>query len=230
MRKIDRTGETGIANNGMRMVIKVYRNADDIDVQFEDGTVVEHKSHSKFKHGAIAHPNTNTRNAQTAQKRIGETVYARNGMKMSIIKYRAKHDIDVQFEDGTIVTQVAYNNFVNRSIKHPTKNYWANIHARRVGEIGVNNLGIEMTIIKYTSAVDLDVQFADQTIVKHKAYNAFRRGDIKYEFPTNIGNIQISQLAYVYAGTCNFYCSCTKCGLHDILTIEEMKSHKCIAK
>ena len=38
------------------MTIIKYRSAKDIDIQFEDGTIVEHKSFSAFKRGFIYHP------------------------------------------------------------------------------------------------------------------------------------------------------------------------------
>ena len=53
--KIDRTGEIGY-NNGERMTIIRYGNWDDIDVQFDDGTVVEHNQYSNFKAGKIKNP------------------------------------------------------------------------------------------------------------------------------------------------------------------------------
>ena len=53
--KIDRVGETRMMNCGMKATIIRYGKAIDIDVRFEDGTVVKHKSYSKFKKGGIAH-------------------------------------------------------------------------------------------------------------------------------------------------------------------------------
>ena len=37
----DRTGEVNRATNGMLMRIEIYRNNHDIDVLFEDGTLVK---------------------------------------------------------------------------------------------------------------------------------------------------------------------------------------------
>ena len=52
----DRTNETRVNNNGERMVIIRYGNKKDIDVQFEDGTVVEHREYNDFKNGSIKNP------------------------------------------------------------------------------------------------------------------------------------------------------------------------------
>ena len=57
MKKIDRTGETNIATNRQTMTIIEYRNNNDIDIQFEDGTVVKNKSYNNFKKGKIKNPN-----------------------------------------------------------------------------------------------------------------------------------------------------------------------------
>ena len=39
---------------------------------------------------------------------------------MTVIAYRNCKDIDIQFEDGTVITNKNYNNFKQHSIKHPT--------------------------------------------------------------------------------------------------------------
>lgn len=53
MQKIDRTGETRINNQGSNMKIIVYRNKRDIDVQFDNGYISEHRRYDDFKRGAI---------------------------------------------------------------------------------------------------------------------------------------------------------------------------------
>ena len=58
-RKIDdkgRIGETLIMNCGEKATIIDYRKWDDIDVKFEDGTIVKHRQYSGFKEGRIAKP------------------------------------------------------------------------------------------------------------------------------------------------------------------------------
>ena len=55
-KKIDRTGEVGYNNNGERMVIVRYGSAFDIDIQFDDGIVVEHRVYDSFLKGNIKNP------------------------------------------------------------------------------------------------------------------------------------------------------------------------------
>ena len=53
----------------------------------------------------------------------------------------------------------------------------------RLGEFGVNNNGEEMRIIRYANKNDIDVQFVkDGTIVEHRHYCAFKKGQIKNPF------------------------------------------------
>lgn len=54
--KKDRTNETRVNNNGEEMKIIRYGNKRDIDIQFGDGTIVEHRHYSAFKKGQINNP------------------------------------------------------------------------------------------------------------------------------------------------------------------------------
>ena len=57
-KKIDRTNEIGYNNNGERMTIIRYGNWRDIDVQFADGTIVEHRNYGNFLKGNVKNPMT----------------------------------------------------------------------------------------------------------------------------------------------------------------------------
>ena len=50
-----RLGETRMMSCGMKATIIRYENADDINICFEDGKVVEHKTYNAFEKGRIAH-------------------------------------------------------------------------------------------------------------------------------------------------------------------------------
>ena len=106
MHKNDRTGETTMATNGMKMTIIAYRNSRDVDVQFEDGAIRSRVCYSAFKRGNISHP--------SEKERTGETAIAKNGMKMTIITYRDAANIDVRFEDGYVACHKTYDSFKKR--------------------------------------------------------------------------------------------------------------------
>ena len=54
---VNRIGEQALNNQGCMMTIIGYRNNKDIDVQFEDGTIVTNREFHKFKLGQIKNPN-----------------------------------------------------------------------------------------------------------------------------------------------------------------------------
>ena len=52
-----RLGQVGVNNQDLIMTIIAYRDSHDIDIQFEDGTIVKNKQYSTFSNGQIANPN-----------------------------------------------------------------------------------------------------------------------------------------------------------------------------
>ena len=52
----------------------------------------------------------------------------------------------------------------------------------RLGEVGYNNNGERMTIIRYVNKNDIDIQFDDGTIVEHRYYGNFLKGNVKNPF------------------------------------------------
>ena len=171
-------GLTGKANNGQTMTIIAYRHTNDIDVMFEDGTIVHHRSLTSFNKGSVRNP-TLSCNVNRRNKKIGEVALANNGQMMKIIEYRSSKDIDVQFEDGTIVKNRAYHNFIRGEIwnaNSPTVRVPRN---NRTGVRKMANCGQEMTIIAYRGCSDIDVQFEDGTIVYHRTYKTFVKGSIE---------------------------------------------------
>ena len=67
-----REGEEIINKNGYKMRIIAYRNAKDIDIEFEDGTKCFNRQYWEFKSGLIRNPST-IRNRQIIMKAIKES-------------------------------------------------------------------------------------------------------------------------------------------------------------
>ena len=105
-----RLGETRMMNCGMEATIIRYGGSTDIDVCFEDGTMIEHKTYDLFKRGVIVNPNFNPR--------LGEIQMMNCGMEATIIRYGGSTDIDVRFEDGSVVEHKIYDNFKKGIIAH----------------------------------------------------------------------------------------------------------------
>ena len=235
-----RVGKTGIANNGQTIIIIAYRSSLDIDVQFQDGTVVQHTRYDCFKEGRIRNPNytpIDPRVRKIAAERVGKTNTATNGQKMTVIAYRTGKDMDVQFEDGTVVT-TRYSLFLNGNVANP--NYIVGKSrpntkqiplSGRVGESNITKEGLKITIVKYDNANHIVVQFEDGETAT-SSYARFLNKQIihPYHYNRNLPKdlkMQISQLAYVYKGIGNFYCKCESCGMKDILSVAEMREHIC---
>ena len=116
-----RVGKESTATNGLKMKIISYRSAQDIDIKFEDGTIVKNKRYQDFQKGTIKNPSV--KNKSLMSGRVGKVTTARNGMKMQVVGYRSANDIDIRFEDGCIVRNKSYANFIKGLIKHPKKKF-----------------------------------------------------------------------------------------------------------
>lgn len=71
--------------------------------------------------------------------RTGETNYSYYGQLMTIVKYRNATDLDVMFEDGTVVEHKHYRNFVERRIRNPNRPSVYNIGYMGIGEYNTIN-------------------------------------------------------------------------------------------
>ena len=168
MQKVDHTGETRIMLNGQRATIIVCRSCKDIDVQFEDGTILEHRSYGNFIKGKIKNPNL------IASQRIGEERKMTNGQIAKIVRYDSCSDVDLLFEDGTLVKSVFYASFKAGNVKNPNC-----IHKKDL--IGMRKLmknGQYATLTEYFSSDNITVVFEDGTKVTEKGLGAFKHGYI----------------------------------------------------
>ncbi len=84
---------------GMELEIVGYRSLLDLDVRFPDGTVVK-STYEMFKRGTI----TKEERVSVREQRIGMTTLNHWGERLTIVEYRNYKDIDVAFDDGTVVT------------------------------------------------------------------------------------------------------------------------------
>lgn len=224
-------GETSRHTSGELMTIIAYRSCTDIDIKFEDGTIVYGKAYGSFKTGEIA----KISNKELSDIRIGEENIAKNGLRMTIIAYRSSTDIDIKFEDNVIVTNKRYKPFLDGEIAHPN---YTKIKSR-VGEYVYNNNGLGMKVTRYRNNKDIDVLCDDGTEFLGVGYRTFITGNLAHKGLKNyngsvqqgylFAHFQVTKLAY--RGTLPqdvFYiCQCQKCGYKDILTPSEMLEHKC---
>lgn len=133
-------------------------------------------------------------------ERIGETITNSNGYKMTIVEYKGIRDIDVQFEDGTIVKHVNYTNFKKGNIAKPgykkLPTYISNkgretinekYRRERIGLKCINQQGYEMVIVDYINANHMYVQFEDGT-TKKCSFDRFKNGGVVKPGTKRVGN------------------------------------------
>lgn len=110
MNKIDRTGEVRLNNQGLKTTIIRYGKNDDIDIKFEDGSILFNKQYSNFKRGTYRCP----------VNRLGLVKLNTHGNEMKIIEYNGSLDITVEFQDDKkYTTKSMYKEFENGMIKNP---------------------------------------------------------------------------------------------------------------
>lgn len=276
-----RVGEQQRSNKGQTMTIIAYRGIYDIDVQFEDGTVVTHKTYKNFKKGMIANPNyrlTNEKYLGMSKKMkcgmtatitavrayrdadvvfengavlehvaignflrggitppnyraniyLGKKHQATNGQMMTIIEYHSCADLVVQFEDGTRVDHIRYENFKLGKVKNPNYTYTQALAEERTNQIVYTTVGLCATLVKVSSITSGEIAFDTGYTAPMKSYQNFKSGRIGHPFPYTVGNVVMEKPAYKLGSVGNFYCHCIKCGMKDIMSVAEIKSHKCI--
>ena len=121
-----------------------------------------------------------------ALDRIGEERVMNCGMKVKIIAYRSAKDIDVEFEDGSIRTNIQYCNFKKGEVINIK---FENLKDIRLNEENINSQNIKMKIIEYNSSQDIKVEFEDGYI-KKCLYHDFKKGKVKnpyYKYLYNRG-------------------------------------------
>lgn len=166
-KEVSRIGWKSVAQNGQIITIVNYRNSQDVDLMFDDGTIVKHVQMHRFKNGEVRNPNFH-------RNKIFSTTYtANNGQHLIVVNYRTDYDLDVKFEDGTIVEHVQLSKLRNGEVRNP------NFHRNKVLTTTYTaNNGQHLTVIDYRTDYDLDVQFEDGTIVKHIQLSKLRNGEV----------------------------------------------------
>lgn len=120
-KKIDRTGEKKTMNCGMVAEIISYRNANDIDVRFENGDIMKNKTYSSFKKGNITNKPFN------GKERVGEIVINKRGERMELIEWHDSYNVTIKFDNGYVLKNIVYHNFKKGKVKNPFGNNVFNI-------------------------------------------------------------------------------------------------------
>lgn len=117
-------GQSKEQKNTKNATIIRYDNYYDIDVQFDDGIVVEHTSVAKWKNGNIDHPNIDNgkkrdnANERAKKRYIGISKKMKCGLMATIIDYKDCKNVTIQFEDGQIREGIRSDHFMSGKVKH----------------------------------------------------------------------------------------------------------------
>ena len=188
----DRTGEKGFSDRyGMGMTVVAYRNANDLDIRFDDGVISEHRSYKNFKLGKISKPKEFEPEHIYSGGVIGRRRQAVCGMMMEVIAVADSGKIvDVRFDDGTVVKNKRLANFMRGQVGHPgidvQRMEFDRVVESRVGMKKLNSSGYEMEIIAYRGVHDVDVRFRDGSVVTTRM-NQFNQGHVKEPNSVHIG-------------------------------------------
>lgn len=139
---------------GETMTVIEYRNENDVDVQFEDGTIFAHKTWEEFRTGHIRNP------AIYKNQRMRVTKVSVEQLKMTIIDYRGANDIDIQFEDGVILQHQKLRDFNVGYIYYPTEPI-------KLGKLAYTYMGINNYYCKCSSCELSDIMTMNEVML-HK--------------------------------------------------------------
>lgn len=105
---------------GQYAEVIAFRKRNDMDVRFDDGTVVEHTKARFFESGEVVNPNQKFEQMkQFREARVGMALRQSNGQMCTIVEYSGSNNITVEFEDGTRRDHQKYANFIRKAIRNP---------------------------------------------------------------------------------------------------------------
>ena len=120
----------------------------------------------------------NKKREQQKQERLGMSKINSEGELMTIIEYNSSIDMVVEFENKKTI-KCAYSQFKKGNLLN---------NKNRLGDINYNNKNQKLTIIRYNSAIDIDVLIEDGCI-KQTTYGLFKQGivysDLLFDTITN---------------------------------------------
>lgn len=150
-------------NNGLIATVIADRDESDIDVQFENGEIVKHSNRNAFRFGSIRLPQSSSI--------IGMKRIMHNGMSATVIADRGESDIDIEFENGVVVCNRHRDSFKQGKIGLPRKTSILGMKKKMKN-------GMTATVIADNGWDDIDIQFENGIVVRHKQRTAFKNGGI----------------------------------------------------
>jgi hypothetical protein len=208
-------GEIWPDKKGRNVKIIEYYSNSNVTIEYDDGVRLENKEYRAVKKGADLYTAT----------RVGETAVARNGLKMKIIDDRIWHDVKIEFEDGVVVGGCTHAQFDAKAVKHPNYNAKNSkqIKERNGMEARMRN-GLNVKIIGYRNASDIDIRFENGLIVKNRDWHSFSQ--CRIGMPHYVGGIYIKEFAYRIQDDWYYIVSKDDWNEDRIMSVQEMYAHE----
>lgn len=168
-KKLLHIGETNIMKDGSKATIVEYISYNDINIQFEDGTIIEHTNKRAFTDGHIKNPNK-------YMSYLHKSALMQCGYSCTILEVKG-NNIIVKFDNEETLIPSTIQKFINGTILSDALSH--NYKYRTIGERKKMRSGEYATLIADRGSHDIDVQFDDGTIVEHRDRKAFEEGGIK---------------------------------------------------
>lgn len=102
----------------MIATILAYRSFNDIDIEFDDGLVVEHTTSTSFSQHSIQHPNHKTviwSQMIPKQKDLGRLKRTLDGYR-KMIRIHDDSAVDYTDADGSLVQHASYSDFLYKNM------------------------------------------------------------------------------------------------------------------
>ena len=162
--------EKKMMNCGYECEIVAIRSMKDIDVQWHEGTVTEHRTYNDFSQGKIRVP--------AKVKWMHQKAVMNCGLDAEIVEFHSTSDILVRFEDG-YETHSTTASWTHRTVDNPNV---SNIGKKtsRAGERKMMKSGLFCTITEYRGINDIDVMFDDSLSTCNVTYTNFIKGSINH--------------------------------------------------
>lgn len=200
----ERIGEKKVMNNGLTAEVIEYRGSHDMDILFEDGGKRTGVSWRDFCIGNIAHPTIHGGNVSQNElvlrfyleslgfvripqrsKRSdrvgleGKELDLYNDKLKIAIEYDGEYSHTKNKDDGTIVKDRKYEDFIHGAIGKPgIPQLRRTLKNERLWTEKIMRNGMKAKIVRYGSANDIDIKFSNGTIVMHKTYANFCSGSV----------------------------------------------------
>ena len=138
---------------GLAAKVIAYRGRKDIDIQFEDGTVVYKTTGSYIKKGLPLHPTY-------GKVKVGDKFPCHDGDEVEVVEIESYSRVLVKWKSDGSTRWRSISAIKEGYNRHPTKNKYA------AGDEVQTNLNGVVRVVAFNSATDVDVVFEDGTLTK----------------------------------------------------------------